>query len=501
MTNLRARLSNWLGRANGLGAFGKLPRRAIWIAGAVVVVGTGAFAYYQFVYLPSQVSAEPALQTATIRQGNLVISASGSGTLISRDEVNLAFQTGGEVTEVLVRVGDVVKKGDLLAKVQDEDAKIQYAQAKRALQELTSAAAIATAQGNIASAQTELDSAIGHLAYIISPNVYYWENELAKRQQILAEAQAKAAADPSDKDAQAAVDAAQESVDSAQKNLAGAQYSYENTYVKNNFTVTAYVDKYTGRVKKYVEEPSDAEILTARADVAEAQAALVEANYYYAALTGGEVPEDATGSSLTALEQAKIDVDTAQTALDGTSISATIAGTVMSVDTSVGDTAKSGTTVITISDLSAPYLEVFLDESDWSNIKIGAEAEVTFDILPDQVFTGKVTQVDPGLYTEGNSSVVRAYVELVDKDTASLSLPLGTTCAVEVIGARAENAVLVPVEALHKTDTGQYTVFVMGDGTPKLRVVEIGIQDLLYAEVTSGLSAGDVVTTGITETQ
>jgi multidrug efflux pump subunit AcrA (membrane-fusion protein) len=92
-------------------------------------------------------------------------------------------------------------------------------------------------------------------------------------------------------------------------------------------------------------------------------------------------------------------------------------------------------------------------------------------------------------------------VELVGEDATSLNLPLGTTAAIDVIGARAENAVLVPIEALHKTDSGTYTVFVLENDEPRLQVVEIGIQDLLYAEVKSGLSVGDVVTTGITETQ
>lgn len=480
---------------------GKIPRRVLWVAGVLLLVGAGAFGYYMLVYLPSQTSEEPALQTATVRQGELVISASGSGTLIARDEVNLGFQTAGEVTDVLVRVGDSVKKGDVLAKVDDEDARIQLAQAKRALQELTSAASIATAQGDIATAQTDLDDAIGHLAYLISPNVYHWENELATRQQALADAETKAAASPDDMDAKAAMDTTQEAVTYAQRNLAGAQYSYEHTYIKNNFTVTAYISRKTGKVEKFVEQPSDAEILAARADVAQAQATLSEANYYYAALTGGDVPEDATGSSLTALEQAKIDVDTAQAALDGTTIVATISGTVMSVDATVGDTVKSGTTLITVSDLSSPYLEVYLDESDWAMIKTDAEADITFDILPDNIYKGKVTQVDPGLYTENTSSVVRAYVEMTGDEANSLNLPLGTAAAVEVIGARAENAILVPVEALHKTESGTYAVFVMENGVPKLRVVEIGIQDQLYAQVTSGLQAGEVVTTGITETK
>jgi multidrug efflux pump subunit AcrA (membrane-fusion protein) len=173
----------------------------------------------------------------------------------------------------------------------------------------------------------------------------------------------------------------------------------------------------------------------------------------------------------------------------------------MSVDTIVGDTATKGATVIKVSNLSEPYLEVFLDESDWEIIKQGAEADVTFDILPDQAFTGQVAQVDPGLYDESGTTVVRAYVDLVDIDKSSFSLPLGSAATVEVIGSRVENAILVPLEALHKTESGQYTVFVLENSTPKLRVVKVGIQDLIYAQVTSGLQVGEVVTTGITETK
>jgi multidrug efflux pump subunit AcrA (membrane-fusion protein) len=124
---------------------------------------------------------------------------------------------------------------------------------------------------------------------------------------------------------------------------------------------------------------------------------------------------------------------------------------------------------------------------------------VTFDILPERVFNGEVVQVDPGLYTSGNTSVVRTLVRL---DTgASFKLPLGTSASVDVIGGRAENAILVPLEALRETSPGEYAVFVVEDGKPRLRVIEVGIMDLLYAEVRSGLEAGEIVTTGIAETQ
>jgi HlyD family secretion protein len=494
-----ARTSSLGSKIRGALSFGpKLPKRTRWIIGSLLLIAiAGGFAYYKLVYLPSLTSSTPTMQTSMVRQGNLVISASGTGTLVSKDEVDLAFEATGKVTEVNVKVGDQVKAGDLLAKVDETDLRLQYTQAKRALDELTSASAIADAQAGVATAQADLGSAIQHLAYVISPTVLHWENRVDEAKQQLANAQAKAAASPSDKDTQAAVQKAEAALTYARTNLTGAQYSYEETYLKNNFTITT-IDQKTHEKVTYLAEPTAADILSARASVAEAQASLTEAQNLYAALTGDDIADNATGSGLTSLEQAKSDVETAKSDLDGASLYATISGTVMAVNISAGDSVNSGTTAITISDLSQPYLEVFLDESDWSNVKTGADADVTFDILPDQTFTGTVTQVDPGLYTQGNSSVVRAYVKLADSDAASLNLPLGTSASVEVIGSKAENAILVPVEALHKTDSGDYTVFVLENGTPKLRSVTIGIQDLIDAAVTSGLQVGDVVTTGVT---
>ena len=62
-------------------------------------------------------------------------------------------------------------------------------------------------------------------------------------------------------------------------------------------------------------------------------------------------------------------------------------------------------------------------------------------------------------------------------------------------------AVLVPVEALREIGMDEYAVFVMEDGEPRLRVVTVGIMDYTSAEITSGLEAGEVVTTGIVETE
>jgi len=173
---------------------------------------------------------------------------------------------------------------------------------------------------------------------------------------------------------------------------------------------------------------------------------------------------------------------------------------VMSIDANVGDVVGTSA-IIEIADISEAYLEIFLDETNWGMIAVDYPVEVIFDVLPDKTFTGVVVSVDPALYTESNTSVVRATVRLDAASYGGTHLPIGSAAAVEVIGGEAKNAILVPVEALKEASPGQYTVFVMVDGEPKLRVVEIGLQDLFYAEVISGLEPGDVVTTGIMETK
>ena len=456
--------------------FSKFPKRTLWIILVVAILaGGGGYAYYQRVYLPQQTTDEPTMQTATARQGDLVIYASGTGTLIN------------------VKVGDTVEAGQLLAELDNSTQEIEYAQAKRALAELTSPYAIATAEQDLATAMANVDNARSHLAFLISPSVLHWEEQAAKAQQNLTDAQAAAKATPS-AEADQKVKQAQDALTTAQEKLKGSQDYYENNYLPQNFT---RVDRKTGT--RYVATPTDVSIAEARADYASAQASVVEAQNYLAALKGETVPEDATGTNLTSLEDAQLNLKSAEENLKGTQLIAPISGTVMSLELTLGDTVSSGT-VATIADLSTPYLEVYLDATDWENVQVGYDTEVTFDALPDNQYTGKVTQVDPGLYTSGNNSVVRATVEL-DRPTDGFNLPTGSTAAVDVIAGQAKNAVLVPIEALHETSPGNYALFVLENGKPRLRVVEVGIQDSVYAEIKSGLQAGEVVTTGITATR
>jgi len=199
------------------------------------------------------------------------------------------------------------------------------------------------------------------------------------------------------------------------------------------------------------------------------------------------------------LAQSQLNVEAAEAALDDTVLIAPMDGTVMAVNGSVGENVSGS--LITLADLEQPLLEAYLDEVDLDKVGQGFEVEVVFDALPDDVFAGQVVQVDPMLSEVGGVTAVRAVIQL-DSDSFAKpqSLPVGLNATVEVIGGRAQNALLVPVEALRELSPGEFAVFIMEDGEPQLRFVEVGLMDFTFAEILSGVEAGETVTTGIIET-
>lgn len=491
-----------------------LPRTGRWLILIIVLaaVAAGGLYYYRGVSQSTQTTitaAKSELKTAVARQGDLIIYASGSGTLIAQSETTFGFNTSGQVTKLNVGVGDVVETGQVLAELDNTSATLNYQKAQRALNELTSPAAIATARDAVATAEYNVFTTREDLQYLVSPAVQIWQERLENAQKALTEAQAEATANPSTEASQK-VQLAQDTVTQDEFYLSEARKAYEK-YIKENWSemqmdrrsgnlrIVYYRDELTGKRYTITHAPTETEIAVSQATYDLAKATLEEAQSYLTAISTGVIPEGAVSMALTTLENAQANVQAAQLALENTHLFAPISGKVMSLDFKVGDYINSNSTLMTISDLTQPSLEIFLEESDWANILVGFETEVTFDILPDSTFSGRVVRVDPGLYNENNTSVVRAVVSL-EKVDESFNLPLGSTASVAVIGGRAENAVLIPIEALHKAGD-LYAVFVMTNGELRLRVIEVGIQNSLYAEVTSGLEAGDVVSTGITETK
>ena len=474
--------------------------RMRWLLIGIVILaiaGGAAFYYVRSTKASATTTTVKPLQTATAFRGNITLSANGTGSLAPSNKASFGFGTSGQITELDVKIADTVTAGQVIGKLDDKEAQAAYQQAKRNLDDLTTPASIAAAEQSVADAEVSVTNALNDLKHLISPDVYFWELKVTEAQTALKTAQAAGDSNPTAAQ-KSAIDQATSALTRAQNNLKAAQLTYTNVYVPAYFAYTV-TDEVTGTTSKEVVGPSDAEIAAARAAYQLAIEKQKEAQAYFDLINGKALPQDVPGSSLTSLVEAQTALQAAEENLKATQLISPIAGTVTALSASVGDYVNASS-IVTVADLSQPYtIDAYFEAEDWSDVQPGYDAEIAFDVLPDNPLTGKVTLVYPELDTSSNSSLVHAIVKLSDK--VDSELPSGTSAAVDVISGKAENVVLVPVEALHKLSDGRYTVFVMENGKPRLRVVEVGLQDITHAEIKSGLNVGDVVTTGIVETQ
>jgi HlyD family secretion protein len=466
-----------------------------WILVVVILAGAGGGYYY---YHQTATSVEAAsttpLQTATVKRGSLVISADGTGSVISENEVQLGFEYSGVLAQLNMTVGDEVKEGDVLAISSPSDdaatiqskltsARLAVLQAQQNLDDLTS-----TTANEVSVAQLQSDMAAKQVSiYTNQSNLTDLVNERATMNYKHCDA-----------------DTIESKLEAYQTALDHWNRSAHLTNSPEYQQMIAALYNYNWCNAYYSQEEldaADAEIASTQATIDLLQSQIAEDETEIANLQSSS----ASDSLDTQIAQAKLDDANASLAVvEQESISTTITapfdGTILSISSQVGDNV--GTTkFITMADLSQPYLEVLLDETDLNNVGIGYEVSVTFDALPNQTFSGKVVAINPSL---SNAFSVTAIQTTVQLDTTSFSkpqtLPLGLSATVEVISAQAQNVLLVPVEALHELSEGNYAVFVVENGTPVLKTVEVGLMDYTYAEIKSGLNEGDVVTTGIVET-
>jgi RND family efflux transporter MFP subunit len=273
-------------------------------------------------------------------------------------------------------------------------------------------------------------------------------------------------------------------------------YTYSSNYNMQTFTFPIRNDNGV-TTRNDLIAPTDAEILAARASYDRAKANLSDAQNYLDILQGNKTTEGMPSSSSTSITEATIAFDQAKADLDATELTAPTGGTITSISLNVGE--NSGTSaVVTISNMSQPYIvDAYFDETDWGTAKVGYDAAVTFDLLPNENYAAEIIRVYPTLDSSSGTSLVHIVLQLNDKINAEL--PAGATASVDVTGGEALDAILVPTSALKEVEPGKYIIYLMKNGGPVEQEVEIGLQDILNAEVISGLQTGDIVLTNATD--
>ena len=494
-----------------------------WLIIAVVVVLAAALGFfgYQYLSVRQATAEEPTMQTATVRKGDIIITASGSGNLLPATEVDLSFRTGGTLLELAVQVGDRVEAGDVLARLDDTDAQSNVTQAKIDLRQAELDLAelidepdevdVAIAQADLASAQADLDS------LLTSPTA----EELEAARENLTSAQEALNELLTSPDA---LEVEESRLDWEQAKNTLWAYQMERDAAQNDYArkqaevrvgnAEIAVRQAEIRYEQVLARPTGGEIAAARAKVATAQAQLNElekgptpealavaqakvaqAQAQLDDLLAGASPEDLKIAQLN-VEIARSKLATAQADLEGTVLKAPFAGIVTAVDAEVGEVVGTAPFITLAAD--TPLLRFWVEEEDMVSVAVGNAVNIVFDALPDDTFTGKITRVDPELVTVDGTPGIQVWAR-VDFPSQPVTLLFGLNADVEVVAGEARNVLLVPVQALRELSPGQYAVFVVKpDGELELRPIEVGLKDFVNAEIISGLQLGEVVSTGET---
>ena len=174
-------------------------------------------------------------------------------------------------------------------------------------------------------------------------------------------------------------------------------------------------------------------------------------------------------------------------------------GTVVSVDydeSAVTEDTESA--LLTLSPDEKMEVTINVDESNILSLELEQRATVTVSSIGDTTFDGTVTEINK---TASSSSGVTRYSAVITLEkTPEMLQGMSAKVVVRIQGV--ENAVIIPVEALHQTSSTSYVYTSYDEETQEiggLKEVTVGITNSTYAEITSGLQEGETVY--YTETQ
>jgi len=410
------------------------------MASVVLIGAIAGLGYWGFIR--DTKAAPPATtQEVKVTVGSLSTTLTASGTAAAEQSTPLTFSAGGLVTEVLVRLGDEVKSGQPLVRLDARDAtravetaQAALTQAQLRLQQLVQPSAVDRTSmiQTVISARTQLENAQATYANLDKPPT----------------ASALLAAQNAVAQAKLGIQSAQNSVDNARASLGNAQNAYcklwqeatiavctpealpvsaelvaklqasiaRGSFVPSDALLSAvpglissnssYINALSGR------ETAAATLATAEANLAEltapadaderrvALAALQNAQASYdSALARSEALTNPSALDLSVEQQsvrtAEIALQKAQDALADMTLVAPFNGKVGAVAAIVGQRIGSGANAVVLANPDAIRMDLTIAEADLVNIKPGMLGLARFDSLPRNAYVVRVLGVSP----------------------------------------------------------------------------------------------------------
>ena len=489
--------------------------------------------------------AEPAsIRTATASINDVVTTVSASGSVQASTDIGLTFKTAGIVRSLSVKVGDQVRKGDVLATMDDAAATLALLQAQAA--DKTAQVSILQSQQSIASADQAILTAQNALDTLQAGTT-----DSVKKSQEAAITQQKAAIDSAQQALDNAIAAQVLQETTTATNLAGYNRTIDRAYFDlgakcgcdlndskwsgvdwGAYTSTraAALALYDARLAKDAGILKDATatqsaanaVVSAKRSLASAQLALetlkqtqADANQSPTAVAlatakanlakaqrDKEISIIQTAQTEATVATSKAALLNAEQNLEGTKIIAPSAGTIAAIATPVGVNAGSTTAgsggvagYIILTDLSSLQISASVAEADVVSLSVGQIATYTFDALSSARATGSVLSVAPLNNASTGSGTVMSYKVLFSLDAIPDGVKPGMTAQVSVTTAQSMAALSVPSSAVTQRGN-RYTVTlkpVTPDAIGVIVPVQVGLQGDSFTEILSGLKEGDVV--------
>lgn len=371
--------------------------------------------------------------TARAERRSVPAFLQATGSLVADEKSNVAPKVAGKIADISVNVGDFVKQGAAIARIDDNDAR------RRLL----------SAQSGVKQAEAALRQAEARLG--LGPNGVF-----------------NASVIPEVRSAAANYEQALAELRQAKSNEA----RYRDLVESGDVAMMTYEQYRTAR-----------EIAEARAKAAKEQ---LEAQ-----INSARQNNQAIASAQAALEAARTQVEIAKQELADTIIRAPFSGFVSSRPVAVGEYVSSANVVATILRTNPLKLQMQIAESEVPFVKLGRAVSLTVDAYKDRRFSGLVTAINPAVDAASRSALVEASIENVDN-----ALRAGMFATARITKNGGGGAIFVPRNAVYYDQaTGGYRAFVIVDGVAKLRVIQLGQEEGDFYQVLSGLNADETVAT------
>jgi HlyD family secretion protein len=367
-------------------------RRILWILAIVVAAGliTGGYLYSQ------SLGSRTSFRTAPVSRGPVVAAISATGALNAVITVLVGSQVSGNIKELHVDFNSIVKKGQVIARIDPELFQAQVNQAKAQLD----AAKAAFANQEAAIEKTRAD--------------------LANVRAALASARAQTAK-------------AQVSVVDGKRNVGRQQELRKKELVAQSDLDAAQV-QYDSALAQY-----DANVAQEHAQVAAVTSAEAQLKVAQAMLESAKAQ---VAQNQASLRQSEIN-------LEHTVIVAPVDGVVVSRTVDVGQTVAASLqapTLFTIAqDLTKMQVDTNVAEADVGRVKVGQQATFTVDAFPGRTFRGEVVQVRKAAQVLQNVVTYDVVVSAPNNDQVLLPT---MTANVRIVTDTKEDVLRVPNAAL-----------------------------------------------------